>query len=45
MPVLQKTSIRFFKRLPTAVHFGKMYITCYIYIDAMNVGREEITTT
>ena len=26
MPVLQKTSIHFFKRFPTAMHSGKMYI-------------------
>ena len=26
MPVFQKTSIRFFKRFPTAMHSGKMYI-------------------
>ncbi len=37
MPVLQKTSIRFFKRFPTAKHFGKMYIRhlfCYGQFDA-----------
>ena len=26
MPVLQKTSIRFFKRFQTALHSGKVYI-------------------
>ncbi len=26
MPVLHKTSISFFKRFPTAMHSGKMYI-------------------
>ncbi len=26
MPVLQMTSIRFFKQFPTAMHSGKMYI-------------------